>query len=150
MPNQDGSLTGSDNITLTQMLNRIIPVENSEMTAGSLGLQKLIEDRANNDPPSRTALLRIIDALSLDLMAHAVGGFTAMTEEEQIAALHNVETSLPLEFNTMLGIVRDVYYADDRTPDKPTSFDTENEAFGKIDVEDELMRSTSSRRGKRK
>lgn len=135
MPNQDGSLTGSDKITLNHVLNRIIPSENPELAAGSLGILATVHDQAKADPSTHSAFLRIVEALSLDMMAHAVGGFAALTEEEQDASLHNVENSLPEEFKTVLALARDVYYEDDRTPDRPESFSGEPEAFGNVEIE---------------
>ena len=77
MPNQDGSLTNSDKITFTHLLNRVVPVDDPKFGAAALGLRNLVEERSKANPSSNSALLRIIDALSLDMMAHAVGGFAA-------------------------------------------------------------------------
>ncbi|MBT3996248.1 MAG: hypothetical protein HOF01_10665 [Chloroflexi bacterium] len=146
MPNQDGSLTNSDKITLTQLLDRVVPVDDPKFAAGALGLRDLVEERSKANPSSNSALLRIIAALSLDMMAHAVGGFAALTVDEQISSIRNVETTLPAEFNIVLGITRDVYYEDDRTPKRPTSFDGDNEIFGKVEIEIERLKPNKSRR----
>jgi hypothetical protein len=137
MPNKDGSLTGADTITMRHALDRMIPTpsDKAELSAGTLGLLPLVQQRTENDASSQSAFLRTVEALSLDLMAHAVGGFAALTAEEQIASLHNVEAALPQEFNLFLQLVRDVYYEDERTPDRPVNFDGENEAFGKVVVD---------------
>lgn len=135
MPNQDGSLTGSDKITLTHALNRIIPTDDPELGAGTLGLLDKIEDRASESSNSRSAFLRIVEALSLDMMAHAVGGFAALTEDEQISSIQHVEFSLPEEFAEFLRVVRDVYYEDTRTPNRPDDFSGDTEIFGKIELE---------------
>ncbi len=135
MPNQDGSLTGSDTITLTATLNRIISADSPELAAGTLGILDEVQERAKTTQESQSAFLRIVEALSLDLMSHAVGGFTALTEEEQIASIHNVESSLPEEFNVFLELVRDVYYEDSRTPDRPTSFSGDTEIFGRVEID---------------
>ncbi len=137
MPNQDASLTGSDRVALVQVLNRIVPHDHSELAAGTLGILETVEQRLQNDPPSRTAFMRIVEALSLDMMSHAVGGFTALTNEEQISSIRNIETTLPSEFNIVLKLVRDVYYEDERTPDRPENFDSEAELFGKIELSDD-------------
>ena len=146
MPNQDGSLTNSDKITLTQLLDRVVPVDDPKFAAGALGLRDLVEERSKANPSSNSALLRIIAALSLDMMAHADGGFAALTVDEQISSIRNVETTLPAEFNIVLGITRDVYYEDDRTPKRPTSFDGDNEIFGKVEIEIERLKPNKSRR----
>lgn len=76
-----------------------------------------------------------MEALSLDMMTHAVGGFMALTGDEQKSAIHNVENNLHAEFNIVLDITRDIYYEDDRTPERPTSFDGDNEIFGKVVID---------------
>jgi len=146
MPNQDGSITNSDKITLTQLLNRVVPVDDPKFGAAALGLRNLVEERSKANPSSNSALLRIIDALSLDMMARAVGGFAALTVDEQNFAIHNVETTLPEEFNIILGITRDVYYEDERTPKRPINFDGDNEIFGKVVIDIERPKPKQSHR----
>jgi hypothetical protein len=146
MPNQDGSLTGADIVTLTQSLNRMIPTDDDTLAAGSLGLLDAVQERAISDAPSQSAFMRVVEALSLDMLSHAVGGFAALSEEEQVASLRNVENTLPHEFTAVLNLVRDVYYEDDRTPDRPSSFENDSEIFGKITLEDELEPDTRSRK----
>jgi|TARA_B110000263_G_scaffold236225_1_gene235376 hypothetical protein len=146
MPNQDGSITNSDKITFTQLLNRVVPVNDPKFGAAALGLRNLVEERSKANPSSNSALLRIIDALSLDMMARAVGGFAALTVDEQNFAIHNVETTLPEEFNIILGITRDVYYEDERTPKRPINFDGDNEIFGKVVIDIERPKPKQSHR----
>jgi|TARA_B110000240_G_C13342351_1_gene386072 hypothetical protein len=146
MPNQDGSITNSDKITFTQLLNRVVPVDDPKFGAAALGLRNLVEERSKANPSSNSALLRIIDALSLDMMARAVGGFAALTVDEQNFAIHNVETTLPEEFNIILGITRDVYYEDERTPKRPINFDGDNEIFGKVVIDIERPKPKQSHR----
>ena len=146
MPNQDGSITNSDKITLTKLLNRVVPVDDPKFGAAELGLRNLVEERSKANPSSNSALLRIIDALSLDMMARAVGGFAALTVDEQNFAIHNVETTLPEEFNIILGITRDVYYEDERTPKRPINFDGDNEIFGKVVIDIERPKPKQSHR----
>ncbi len=135
MPKQDGSLTDADHVTLVRVLDRLIPAEEAELAAGALGMLGDVEERARREKSTRSAFIRIVEALSLDLTAHAVGGFSAMTDQEQINALLNIERTLPEEFSLVLGIVRDVYYADDRTPGRPVNFDGDSEVFGKVPKE---------------
>jgi hypothetical protein len=139
MPNQDGSLTGADNITLKRALNRMIPTDDAALGAGTLGLLAAVQERAESNDSTRSAFMRIVEALSLDMLSHAVGGFSALTEEEQITSLRNVEGTLPREFSALLGLVRDVYYEDGRTPARPSDFDGENEIFGKVSIEEDLQ-----------
>jgi len=132
MPNQDGSLTGADEITLVQVLNRIVPFDDGDLAAGTLGMLAEVQLCAATDNHLRHAFMRVTEALSLDLLAQAVGGYAALTTQEQVASLHGVENVLPEEFGVFLGIVRDVYYEDSRTPDRPDNFEGDNEEFGKI------------------
>ena len=132
MPTQDGSLTDADRVTLGSVLNHLIPAPDAELAAGTLGILDDVVERAGREKSSRSALIRVVDALSLDLTAHAVGGFAAMTGEEQSGALLSIENTLPAEFSLFLGIVRDVYYEDDRTPTRPDDFDGDDEVFGKV------------------
>ena len=145
MPNQDGSLTNSDKVTFTELLNRVVPADDPTLGAGTLGLLDPIDERARSKKSSHSALLRIIEALSLDMMAHAVGGFAALTIDEQISSIRTVESTLPTEFNTLLGVIRDVYYEDNRTPERPISFEGDNENFGKVEIEIERPKPRRSR-----
>jgi hypothetical protein len=146
MPNQDGSLTAADTLTLVRVLDRMIPVDDPDLAAGALGLLGEVQERAINNAPTGSAFLRIVEALSLDLLAHAVGGFSALTEEEQTSTLRNIENTLPREFSIVLGLVRDVYYEDERTPERPKSFDNDDEIFGKVVVEEEPEQVSKKRR----
>jgi hypothetical protein len=53
---------------------------------------------------------------------------------------------LPREFSVVLGLVRDVYYEDERTPERPKSFDNDDEIFGKVVVEEEPEQVSKKRR----
>ena len=149
MPKQDGSLTDADRVTLVRAFNRLIPTVDAEFAAGALGMLGDVEERARREKSTRSAFLRVVEALSLDLTAHAVGGFSAMTDQEQTNALLNIESTLPGEFSLFLGIVRDVYYEDDRTPDRPANFDGDDEVFGKApkdaDADHARQRSSQNR-----
>jgi hypothetical protein len=138
MPNQDGSLTNADRVTFIHALNLLIPAEDANLAAGTLGILDDVVERAKADKSSRSALMRVVEAISLDMMSHAVGGFSALTKQEQTDALLGVERALPTEFLQTLDIVRDVYYEDDRTPQRPSAFDPDSEVFGKVLAEAEL------------
>ena len=142
MPAQDGSLTDADRVTLYHALDRMIPTDDAEIKAGVPGILDGVEERARREKTTHSAFLRVVEALSLDLTAHAVGGFSAMTDQEQVNALLNIENTLPGEFSLFMDIVRDVYYEDDRTPDRPANFDGDDGVFGKVadDAEDDRPR----------
>ncbi|MDA1280324.1 MAG: hypothetical protein O3B95_09855 [Chloroflexi bacterium] len=145
MPNHDGSLSDADRLRLVHALNLMIPVEESVPGPGTLGLLGAVEARAVRDKLTLSALLRIVEAMSLDLTAHAVGGYSAMTERERIDSLLNIERTLPDEFTIVLNIVRDVYYEDSRTPPRPQNFESENEIFGKVSWKPDLNESQRAR-----
>jgi hypothetical protein len=147
MPNQDGSLTEADKITLTRALDRMITSTGDTMLEMSgLDLLNSVHERAELDASSRSAFLRIVDALSLDLLSHAVGGFAALTKQEQISSLLNVENTLPEEFTVVLNIARDVYYENESTPERPKNFD-DDDTFGKqvVEIDPEPIRKTGRR-----
>jgi len=142
MPNRDGSLKDSDRVALSIMLDRIIPVEDHEKVPSKFGiLDSVIELNSTNDT-SKNGFMRVVEALSLDMMAHAVGGFAALTEEEQIQSIRSIEISLPKEFNLVLQATRHAYYEHPNTPDRPKNFDSEDEIFGKVLTE---IKSTERR-----
>ena len=147
MPTRDGSLTDADRVTLGSALNHLIPAPDAELAAGTLGILDDVVELASREKSSRSAFIRVVEALSLDLTAHAVGGFAAMTGQEQSWALLSIENTLPAEFSLFLGIVRDVYYEDDRTPGRPADFDGDDEVFGKVpeDADTDQPRHRGSR-----
>lgn len=132
MPNQDGSLTESDQITLARALDHMIPGTDPNLAARALDLGADLDKKTLEDKLSRSALLRIIEALSLDMTSHVVGGFPAMTEQQQINALLSIEHLLPGEFTSVLELARNLYYADERTPERQSTAENEAEIFGKF------------------
>jgi hypothetical protein len=146
MPNQDGSLTRADEVALAQAFDRMISAGESAPLPQSLGMLAQIQQNVTNDEAARSSFMRVVEALSLDLLSHAVGGFSALTEQEQTASLLSVENSLPREFSAVLGMVRDIYYDAEQTPDRPSSFDDDSEIFGKISIGEELEPATKKRR----
>ena len=132
MPNQDGSLTESDRVTLARALDHMIPGTDPNLAASALDLGADLDKKTLEDKLSRSALLRVIEALSLDMTSHVVGGFSAMTEQQQIDALLSIEHLLPVEFTSVLELARNLYYADERTPERQPTSESEAEIFGKI------------------
>jgi len=146
MPDKDGSLTDADRVTFRRVLDRLVPAGDPALAAGKLGILAEVEERAARSKSSVSALLRVVEALSLDLTAHAIGGFAAMTVQEQTDALLGIERALPDEFALVLGTVRDVYYEDDRTPARPVGFDSDDEVFGKAQHDTDADRALPNRR----
>ncbi len=120
---------------MTRALDRIIPADDSVSDAGALGLHEELQSRASTDSAAQSAFLRVVEALSLDMLSHAVGGFAALTEDEQISSLQKVENTLPQEFSVVLALVRDIYYEHESTPNRPPNFDIDSDIFGKGVVE---------------
>lgn len=139
MPNRDGSLKDSDRVALSIMLDRMIVIEEPDHAPSKFGILDTVIERISANTASKNSFMRVVEALSLDMMAHAVGGFAALTVEEQIQSLRAIETSLPEEFDVVLQATRDTYYDNPNTPDRPKDFESENEIFGKVLA---AMRST--------
>ena len=111
-PTKSGRLTDADRTTLTTVLDRLIPAVDDLPGAGKMGLAKEIERRARRNNRLRSALIAVMDALSLDLGAHAAGGYNALEPEVQIEAIEEIERSIPDKFTLFLQLVYTVYYMD--------------------------------------
>ncbi len=86
--------------------------------AGGLGLAGEVEKVAGGIPRFQKALVQTLGALSLDMAAHAYGGFKALTGEEQDHAISGVEQALPGPFGQFLELVYLVYYSDPRVHER--------------------------------
>ena len=118
MPDRDGNLTSADRVTLLAVMDHLIPPVDDFPGAGSLGLAQTVEETAAGIPHFRSALITTLDALSLDMSAHAFGGFGALDADEQIEALESVEQSLPGPFGKLVELVYIVYYSDQRAHER--------------------------------
>lgn len=114
MPCRDGQLTAADRVTLKATLDRMIPPVDDLPGAGSMGLGESVERYANRSPAMRSALVAILDALSLDPGIHVSGGFQALKAEQQDEAIRSVEVALTEKFGQFLKLVYVVYYMDPR------------------------------------
>ncbi len=133
-PTKSGRLTDADRTTLTTVLDRLIPAVDDLPGAGKMGLAKEIERRARRNNRLRGALIAVMDALSLDLSAHAAGGYNALEPEVQIESIQEIERSIPDKFTLFLQLVYTVYYMDKTVlerigwttgPVQPAGFDVE-------------------------
>ncbi len=109
-PLKGGRLLEHDRRTLTAMLDRLIPAVDDLPAAGAMGLASEVEDRARRVPSLRSALVSVLDAVSLDVSVHAAGGFNAISEERRDEVLRLVESTMPQRFTTFLQLVYTVYY----------------------------------------
>lgn len=108
------SLTDSDRVTLKLAMDLIVPAVDDLPGAGSMGLVGNLEQLAERTSDYGKALERVMDALSLDPSSRAEGGFSALDEEQQTAALKVLETSMPKHFDVFVDLVYIVYYSDER------------------------------------
>jgi len=114
MPTPDGQLTPADMVTLKIALDRLIPAVDDLPGAGSLGLAENLERFSNRSAAMRSALVAVLDALSLDPGLHVSGGFQALKPEQQDEAIRTVEVALSEKFGQFLKLVYVVYYMDSR------------------------------------
>ena len=110
----DGRLAAADRVTLAAVLDHLVPPVGELPGAGEMGLAPEVERVARRVPRFRAALLRVMDAISLDMLSHAAGGFRALSPEQQVEAIREVEQSLPRPFAVFVELVYLVYYSDER------------------------------------
>ena len=108
------SLTDSDRLTLKAAMDLIVPAVDDLPGAGSMGLVGNLEELAARTSDYGQALGRVMEALSLDPSARAEGGFSALDEEQQTAALEVLEANMPKSFDVFVDLVYIVYYSDER------------------------------------
>ncbi len=134
MPTSDRRITDVDRVVLTRMLDLIIPQDGDFPGAGSLGLAERLERSSQRYGRLRSGLLSVLDAMSLDMASRVEGGFAALDEERQVAALKTVETNLPVQFGEFIELVYETYYTDSRVhehigwagrPPQPEGFEME-------------------------
>ncbi len=109
-PTQDGRLVDADRMALAAAMDQLVPPVDDLPGAGSMGLAEHAEKRARGSPRLRSALVAVLDALSLDPSSHAAGGYSALDGERQDEALRTVESSMPDRFIAFLQLVYTVYY----------------------------------------
>jgi hypothetical protein len=144
MPNSDGSLKNSEKIMLRIAADRVISVTDDSPSPSDLGIVDSVISAAMSNDSARKSLTRVVEAMNLDMLAQAVGGWAAMSSDEQTHSLLLVEHALPEEFSAILNIVREWYYSHEQTPERPDNFDAKDELFGKVVIE-EAPRGSQSR-----
>ena len=134
MPTADRQLTSVDRVVLKRVMDLVIPPDGDFPGAGGLGLAEQLERSSQRYGRLRSGLLSVLDAMSLDIASRIEGGFAALDEERQIAALKTVETNLPAQFGEFVELVYGNYYTDSRVherigwvgrPPQPEGFDLE-------------------------
>ena len=114
MPDSDTKLTDADLQLLKLAMDLIVPALDELPGAGEMGLAQDAVELANRVPDFRDALGQTLDALALDPSARAEGGFAALDEEQQTAALTALESSMPVIFDKFVDLVYVAYYSDER------------------------------------
>ncbi len=128
------TLINADRVALKALMDRIIPPVDDLPGAGSMGLAPEVERISGKVPRLQESLARVMGAVSLDLHAHARGGFTSLSPEQQDEAIRTIESALPDEFANFLELVYLAYYGDSRVhkrigwhgrPPQPEGYDLE-------------------------
>ena len=112
MPLKTGKLMDADRAMLTSVLDRLVPAVDDLPSAGKMGLGSKVEQLSQKSEPFKSALLRVLDAFSLDPTTHASGGFLSLPEDERDAAIREVEEAMPGVFSKFLELVYIVYYSE--------------------------------------
>ena len=108
------NLNDADRLLLKSAMNLIVPSVDDFPGAGELGLVDNAVELANREKDFGDALRQTLSALNLDPSVRAEGGFAALDEEQQVAALKVLEASLPAVFDKLVDLVYVVYYNDER------------------------------------
>ena len=113
MPNtSNNDITDADRLTLAATMDHIIPPVDGLLGAGEMGLAEQVEQIARRIPRYKESLIRILDALSLEPIARAEGGFAALNSDQQIATIRTVESSMEAHFANFVQMVYTAYYSD--------------------------------------
>ncbi len=108
------NLTDDDRLLLKSAMDLIVPAVDDLPGAGELGLVDNALGLANREKDFGDALWKTLSALHLDPSVRAAGGFAALDDEQQVAALKVLEESLPSVFDKFVDLVYIVYYSDER------------------------------------
>lgn len=114
MPDRERNLTDSDRIVLKAVMDLVVPAVDDLPGAGDMGLAGNVEELTGRRPEYRDALSAVLDALSLDPSVRAEGGFTALEEDQRLAALHALEAAMPAKFDVFIDLIYIAYYSDER------------------------------------
>ena len=117
-PTGKRNLTGADRMTLKAVMDRMVPPADDMPGAGALGLAAEVERTGRRVPGLGPALLRTLDALSLDPGARVAGGFLALGGPAQDEAIRAVQSALPEAFRLFLEMVYAAYYSDGRVHER--------------------------------
>ena len=108
---QNLNINDSDRVTLSEVMDRLIPSVDDLAAAGQMGLGPEVERMASDVVRYANALESVLGALSADPLSRAAGGFRALSPEDQDNAIRVIEKNIPADFGTFLEIVYLAYYS---------------------------------------
>jgi hypothetical protein len=114
MPEKAKKISNADLVNLKAVMDRLIPPVDGLPGAGSMGLVPEVERIAGKVPRLNDSLIKVMGAVSLDLHAHARGGFVSLPGELQDEAIRTIEGAMPDDFGNVLELVYLAYYGDNR------------------------------------
>ena len=107
----DLKISDADRVTLSEVMDRLIPAVDDLPAAGEMGLGPEVERMAVEVPRYARAMEIVLDALSTDPQSRATGGFRALSPDDQDNAIRVIERNIPDAFGTFLEIVYLTYYS---------------------------------------
>ena len=96
---------------LSEVMDRLIPAVDDLPAAGQMGLGPEVERMASEVPRYAEGLEVFLEALAMDPLSRATGGFRALSADDQDNAIRVIERNIPDHFSTFLEIVYLVYYS---------------------------------------
>lgn len=107
----DLKISDADRVMLSEVMDRLIPAVDDLPAAGQMGLGPEVERLASEVPRYAEGLEVFLEALAMDPLSRATGGFRALSADDQDNAIRVIERNIPDHFSTFLEIVYLVYYS---------------------------------------
>ena len=107
----DLKITDADRVTLSEVMDRLIPAVDDLPAAGQMGLGPEVERMASEVPRYGAAFESVLGAFATDPLSRATGGFRALSPDDQDNAIRVIERNIPDGFGTFLEIVYLAYYS---------------------------------------
>lgn len=107
----DLKISDADRVMLSEVMDRLIPAVDDLPAAGQMGLGPEVERMASEVPRYAEGLEVFLEALAMDPLSRATGGFRALSADDQENAIRVIERNIPDHFSTFLEVVYLVYYS---------------------------------------
>ena len=104
-------ISDADRVMLSEVMDRLIPAVDDLPAAGQMGLGPEVERMASEVPRYAEGLEVFLEALAMDPLSRATGGFRALSADDQENAIRVIERNIPDHFSTFLEVVYLVYYS---------------------------------------